>query len=138
MRLKTKLVLSVTALTFAIVLILCSLFMGELLRQRIEQTAASNDVLAQQVLLMTRQAVETGIRVNPPVDRSDEALHAAVVDALRSSDALMDVMKSVVRYSPTVQDVSVTDAHGLTLVSTDPDSLDQEVTFRTSLKKVRD
>ncbi len=138
MQLKTKLVLSVTALTFAIVLILCSLFMGQLLRQRIEQTAASNDVLAQQVLLMTRQAVETGIRENPPVDRSDEALHAAVVDALRSSDALTDVMNAVVRYSPTVQDVSVTDAHGLTLVSTDPDSLDQEVTFRTSLKKVRD
>ena len=62
MQLKTKLVLSVTALTFAIVLILCSLFMGELLRQRIEQTAASNDVLAQQVLLMTRQAVETGMQ----------------------------------------------------------------------------
>jgi signal transduction histidine kinase len=138
MQLKTKLVLSVTALTFAIVLILCSLFMGELLRQRIEQTAASNDVLAQQVLLMTRQAVETGIRVNPPSDRSDEALHAAVVDALRSSDALTDVMNAVVRYSPTVQDVSVTDAHGLTLVSTDPDSLDQQASFRTSLKKVRD
>ena len=138
MQLKTKLVLSVTALTFAIVLILCSLFMGQLLRQRIEQTAASNDVLAQQVLLMTRQAVETGIRVNPPTDRSDEALHAAVVDALRSSDALTDVMNAVVRYSPTVQDVSVTDAHGVTLVSTDPDSLDQEITFRTSLKKVRD
>ena len=138
MQLKTKLVLSVTALTFAIVLILCSLFMGQLLRQRIEQTAASNDVLAQQVLLMTRQAVETGIRVNPPSDRSDEALHSAVVDALRSNEPLMDVMNAVVRYSPTVQDVSVTDAHGLTLLSTDPDSLDQQATFRTSLKKVRD
>ena len=76
--------------------------------------------------------------MNPPSDRSDEALHAAVVDALRSSDALTDVMNAVVRYSPTVQDVSVTDAHGLTLVSTDPDSLDQQVSFRTSLKKVRD
>ena len=138
MRLKTKLVLSVTALTFAIVLILCSLFMGELLRQRIEQTAAATDVLAQQVLLMTRQAVETGIRVNPPSDRSDEALHAAVVDALRSNDALTDVMNAVVRYSDTVEDVSVTDAHGLTLLSTDPDLLDQQATFRTSLKKVRD
>src|SRR5580692_1421881 len=138
MQLKTKLVLSVTALTFAIVLILCSLFMGELLRQRIEQTAASNDVLAQQVLLMTRQAVETGIRVNPPSDRSDEALHAAVVDALRSNEPLMDVMNAVVRYSPTVQDVSVTDAHGLTLLSTDPDALNQQITYRVSLLGMRD
>ena len=64
---------------------------------------------------MTRQAVESGLRANPPVDRSDEALHAAVLDALRSQQALADVMNAIVRYSPTVQDVSVTDAHGFTM-----------------------
>ena len=67
-------------------LLLSVLFVSELMRQRIEQTVAANDVLARQVLLMTRQAVETGLRANPPVDRSDEALHAAVADALQKSD----------------------------------------------------
>jgi signal transduction histidine kinase len=138
MRLKTKLVLSATGLTFAFVLTLSSLFVGELLRQRIEQTTAANDVLAHEVLLMTRQAVETGLRANPPVGRSDEALHAAVADALRSHEPLSDVMNAVVRYSPTVQDVSVTDAHGLTLVSTDPDTLNQQAGYRVSLESVRD
>ena len=137
MRLKTKLVLSVTALTFAIVLVLSAVFATELLRQRIEQTAAANDVLVREVWLMTRQAVESGTKEHPPVDRSEEALHAAVMDALRSNDALKDVMNAVVRYSPTVQDVSVTDAHGLILVSTDPDSLGQQSTFRTNLNTVR-
>ena len=137
MRLKTKLVLSVTALTFAIVLVLSAVFATELLRQRIEQTAAANDVLAREVWLMTRQAVESGTKEHPPVDRSEKALHAAVIDALRSNDALKDVMNAVVRYSPTVQDVSVTDAHGLILVSTDPDSLGQLSTFRTNLNTVR-
>jgi signal transduction histidine kinase len=138
MRLKTKLVLSATGLTFAFVLTLSSLFVGELLRQRIEQTTAANDVLSHEVLLMTRQAVETGLRANPPVGRSDEALHAAVTDALRSHEPLSDVMNAVVRYSPTVQDVSVTDAHGLTLVSTDPDTLNQQAGYRVSLQSVRD
>ena len=78
MRLKTNLVLSATGLTFAIVLVLSSIFVGELLRQRIDQAAADNDVLAHEVLLMTRQAVEAGLRTNPPVDKSDEALHAAL------------------------------------------------------------
>jgi signal transduction histidine kinase len=133
MRLKTKLVVSATGLTFAIVLILSALFVSELLRQRIEQTAAANDVLAHEVWLMTRQAVEMGLRANPPIDRSEEALHEAVVDALRSQAALADVMNTVVRYSPTVQDVSVTDAHGLTLVSTDPDAVNQPAVFRFSL-----
>jgi signal transduction histidine kinase len=136
MRLKTKLVLSITALMFAIVLMLSSLFVGELLRQRIEQTAATNDVLAHEVLLMTRQAVEIGLRANPPEDKTDEALKAAVTDALRSQPALSDVMNAIVRYSPTVQDVSVTDAYGTTLLSTDPDALNQRAPFRTALSTV--
>lgn len=136
MQLKTKLVLWITALMFAIVLMLSSLFVGELLRQRIEQTAATNDVLAHEVLLMTRQAVELGLRAHPPVDRTDEALRAAVTDALRSQPALSDVMSAIVRYSPTVQDVSVTDAYGMTLLSTDPDALNQRAPFRTALNTV--
>jgi signal transduction histidine kinase len=138
MRLKTNLVLSATGLTFAIVLVLSSIFVGELLRQRIDQAAADNDVLAHEVLLMTRQAVEAGLRTNPPVDKSDEALHAAVTDALRSYQPLADVMNAIIRYSPTVQDVSVTDAHGLTMVSTDPDALNQQIIYRVSLLGMRD
>jgi len=138
MRLKTKLVASATALTFAIVLVLSALFVSELMRQRIEQTAAANDVLAHEVWLEMRKAVETGLRANPPVDRSDEALHVAVVDALRSQPALSDVMNTIVRYSPEVQDVSVTDAHGLTIVSTDPDAVNQQASFRFSLASVKD
>lgn len=137
MRLKTKLVVSATGLTFAIVVILSIAFVAELLRQRIEQTAAANDVLAHEVLLMTRQAVETGLRANPPTDLSDEALHRAVTNALRNNQPLDDVMNAIVRYSPTVQDVSVTDAHGITLVSTDPDAVNQPAGHRTSLESMQ-
>jgi len=138
MRLKTKLVVSATGLTFAIVLVLSALFVSELMRQRIEQTAAANDVLAHEVLLMTRQAVEVGLRANPPANLSDEALHAAVVDALRNQAALQDVMNAIVRYSPTVQDVSVTDASRMTLVSTDPDTINQIAPGRFSLAGVQE
>jgi signal transduction histidine kinase len=137
MRLKTKLVLSATGLTFAIVLVLSSVFVGELLQQRLEQTSAANDVLAHEVLLITRQAVESGLRANPPEDRSEEALGKAVTSALRDSQALSDVMNAIIRYSPTVQDVSVTDARGKTLVSTDPDALDQPWAQRQTLEALR-
>lgn len=137
MRLKTKLVVSATGLTCAIVLILSALFVSELMRQRIEQTVTANDMLAHQVYLMTRQAVESGLTANPPVDRSDAALHAAVTDALRNDQPLADVMNTIVRYSETVQDVSVTDAHGMTLVSTDPDALDQPAVPRFSLASLQ-
>ncbi|HEY6375396.1 MAG TPA: ATP-binding protein [Edaphobacter sp.] len=138
MRLTTKLVLSATGLTFAIVFVLSSMFVGELLRQRVEQTAEANSVLAREVVLMTRQAVETGLRANPPVEKTDEALHVAVTDALRKYQPLADVMSAVLRYSQTVQEVSVTDAHGMTLVSTDPDTLNQQMAYRMSLENVRE
>jgi signal transduction histidine kinase len=149
MRLRTKLVLTATGLTFAIVLVLSVLFLGELLHQRIEQTSANDDAQAHLVLLVTQQAFESGLRAHPPVievdpngtgpgSDPDAALHAATLDALRSSDALSQAMNAIVRYSPTVQDVSVTDAHGFTLVSTDPDALDQAASFRTSFASVRD
>lgn len=137
MRLKTKLVVSATGLTFAIVAVLSILFVGELLRQRIEQTAAANNVLANEVTLMTRQAVEAGLRANPPSDLSDEALYAAVADALRNYQPLADVMNAIVRYSPTVQDVSVTDARGIIIVSTDPDEVGQPEGHRNSLEGIQ-
>ena len=138
MRLKTKLVLSATALTSAIVLVLSTMFVGELLRQRIEQTASSNEVLAHEVLLMTRQSVETGLRQRTPEELTPGSLEGAVTDALRRHRPLMEVMQGVVRYSPTVQDVSVTDARGKVLVSTDPDSVDERMAPRFNLLDVRD
>jgi signal transduction histidine kinase len=138
MRLKTKLVLAATCLTFAIVLVLSLLFLGELLRQRIAQTAASNDVLARQLLMMTRQAIEVELSARPPTDDTPEAFESAVADALRSHQPLLDTMDAFVRYSPSVQDTSVTDAHGFVLTSTDPSMWDQQATTRMSFDRLRD
>jgi signal transduction histidine kinase len=144
MRLRTKLVLTATGVTFAIVLVLSALFLGELLRQRIEQTWATADLQAHEVLLATRQAVVTGLQAHPPPavtpegSDPDAQLHAAVMDALRGSDDLARSMNGIVRYSLTVQDVSATDAAGLTMVSTDADALGQRATYRVDFARVRD
>ncbi len=138
MRLKTKLVVAATGLTFAVVLVMSAIFVGELLRQRIEQTVSSNEVLAHQIVMVTLQALEQGLRSNPPVDRSNEALVAAVTGALQTEPALKQVMSTIVRYSPTVQDVSVTDMAGHVLVSTDPDVVGQHAAARMELLGVRD
>lgn len=138
MRLKTKLVLTATGVTCAIVLALSSVFLGELLKQRVENTSSNNEERAHEVALGVRQALEKGLKEKPPPDLSDAALHAAVVDALRSSDALAGEMNAIVRYSPTVQDVSVTDAAGVTLMSTDPDAENQRAPQRESFSQVRD
>ena len=137
MRLKTKLELSTSVLTFALVVLLSVLFVSELMRQRIEQTVKANDMLAHQIYLMTRRAVETGLTANPPADRSEAALHAAVTDALRKDKPLAEVMNTIIRSSDTVEDVSVTDAQGMTLVSTDRDMVNQKAGFRFGLASLQ-
>jgi signal transduction histidine kinase len=143
MRLRTKLVLTATGLTFIIVLVLSLVFLGELVHQRTENTYTTNNVLAHQVLLATRQAVETGLRAHPPVASTpeapdaDAALHSAVMEALRSNDDLLTLMNGIVTYSPTVQDVGVTDAQGFTIVSTDLDAVNQRAVYRESFDRVR-
>ena len=132
MRLKTKLVTAATGVTFAIVVGLSLLFLGELLRQRVAQTAASTDVMTRQVLMMVKQAVQVGLTEHPPTDTSDEAFMASVADALRLYKPLNDTMSSFVLYSPAVQDVSVTDPNGLVLMTTDPQMWNQPITTRMS------
>ena len=143
MRLRTKLVFTATGLTFGIVLVLSVLFLGELLHQRIEQTSAANGVLAREIRLATEQAVKTGLSAHPPPanlppDQAEDALHEAVLDALRSNDDLLSAMDGILRYSPTVEDVSITDPHGFTMLSTDPDALNQRASYRDSFDRLRD
>src|ERR1017187_3303280 len=143
MRLRTKLVLTASGLTFAIVLVLSTVFLDQLLRQRIEQTFTANDVLAKEVRLSTYESVKTGLRAHPPVaspspDVPRDALLAAVTDTLRSDQDLQSAMDRVVRYSEPVQDVSVTDAHGFTMLSTDPDAINQRAAYRDSFARLRD
>ncbi len=136
MRLKTKLVLAATGVTVLVVLVLSGLFLAELLRQRIEQTVSANEVLANEVRSATRQALLSELTQERPVDRSPAALLATVTGVLRQNAGLKTLMDSIVRYSITVQDVSVTDANGLTLLSTDPDALNQPAAFRTGLRRL--
>ena len=142
MRLRTKLVLTSSGLTFAIVLVLSAIFLGQLLRQRIEQTYAANDVLAKEVRFTAINAVESGLIAHPPEaatpETAEDALHSAVLDALRSNEYLQSAMDGIERYSLTVEDVSITDTHGFTMVSTDPDALNQRAPYRDGFAQVRD
>jgi signal transduction histidine kinase len=135
MGLRTKLVLTAGGLTFAIVLVLSAVFLGQLLRQRIDNTYTSNDILAKTVRLAAIKAEESGFAAHPPTASAPdprEAFHAAVADALRSNDELLNTMYAINRSSLDVQDVSVADANGVTLISTDPDAINQRAPDRAS------
>lgn len=138
MRLKTKLVLAITGLVFLAVIVLSMLYLTELLRQQVAQSYLTTDLVAHQVLFGTRHALETGM-TNPPMDASDAAaVRVAVADTLRRDEALTSLLSSVVRYSPTVFDISVADSDGRALVSTDPSAIDRVLAPRPLYTDLRD
>src|SRR6201986_5416343 len=120
MRLKTKLVPPITGLVFLVVTVLACLFLEQLLAQRISQSYAANDMVAQQVRYYTQLAVTNGLR-GKQIDPNDPtALRAAVAQALQHDQGLNEQLRSVNRYSPTVCDIAIADRDNRALLSTDP------------------
>jgi signal transduction histidine kinase len=138
MRLKTKLVLAITGLVFVVVTVLSLLFLTELLRQQIAQSYLNTEFVANQVLFATRHAIETGMK-NPPPDVNDAAAERAAVSAtLRKDEALTSLISSVIRYSPTVFDISVAYSDGRALISSDPLVGDKVLPTRPAYTVLRD
>lgn len=138
MRLKTKLVVAITGLVFLVVTVFSWLYLSQLLEQHIEQSYASTDVIAHQLLFATRQALETGLR-DKIVDANDPvAVREAVAAALREDPGLNALLNSVINYSPTVLDIAIADKTGKALVSApDPAQQDQLLPKRLDYASLR-
>jgi signal transduction histidine kinase len=137
MRLKTKLVLAITGLVFAVVSVFSWLYFSQLLQQHIDQSYNATDIVAHQLLFATRQAIENGTR-NQPFDPNDPAaVRTAVSNALRQDTALTALLNSVISYSPTVFDISIADQNGRAYLSTDPVLQDQIVPQRPAYASLR-
>ncbi len=136
MRLKTKLVAAVTALVFLLVSATSWLYLGRSLRQYVEQSYASTDIIAHQVLFATRQAIEKGV-IRGIVQPDSPLFRQQVAAELHGDPALNALMDSIISYSPTIYDVTVTDSHNVALVSTDPTLNDQPLPYRPDYGRLR-
>ncbi|AXC11096.1 Flagellar sensor histidine kinase FleS [Acidisarcina polymorpha] len=137
MRLKTKLVLAITGLVFVMVTVLSILYLSQLLHQQVEQSFSSNDILAHQIVFATRHALEIGFKNHPVDSKHPEELRKSVAVSLREDQGLSAMLNSVIRYSPTVFDISIADWNGLILVSTDVGQNDQPVPPRPDFSEMR-
>ena len=138
MRLKTKLVVAITGLVFLVAAVLSVLYLTELLRQQIAQSYQSTDLVAHQIFFATRHALETGMTNPPPNPHDPASLRIAVADTLRRDEGLSSLLTSVIRYSPTVFDISVADSEGRALTSTDLGATDKILPPRPLYTELRD
>ncbi len=137
MRLRIKLVLTLTAMVFAVVVVMSGLYLAQLVSERIDQTYEHNNIIAHQVLMATRSALERGMGNYPGALTNPKSMRTAMVATLQSDVALQQLLNSVILYSPTVLDVTATDANGVALISTDPNIQGNPVPARPSFQKLK-
>jgi len=122
MRLKTKLVLAISALVFLIAGLVSLLYVHQLARTAVQQTYDTNLMVARQVRFALQNALESGLRDRTVDPNNPGELQELVAETVRNDAQLKAVLESVDRYSATVYDVNIGDSQGMTLLSTNPDN----------------
>ncbi len=121
MRLKTKLVLAITGLVFAVVVFFSWMWLSQMLQQHIQESWSFADFQAHEVLFEVQTALDAGLPQRHFDPRDAAAVEAAVAETLRQDPGLNSQLTAIENYSPTVLDVAVVDSQGRALV-TAPDA----------------
>jgi len=137
MRLKTKLVLAITALVFLIAGVVSLVYVHQLVKAAVLETYETSQMIAEQVRYALQNALETGLKDRTVDPANPGELRALVAEAVQSDPALQATMVSVIRYSPTVYDVNIGDSQGSVLLSTDPDNQGKPLPVRPNYDELR-
>lgn len=138
MRLKTKLVLAITALVLMISGLLSLVYLSQLLHASVKQSYETNRMVANQVTLAVQNALETGLKDQTFDPTKPYELRDLAAVAIRDSEALKVVIDSVNRYSATVYDINIGDNTGRTLLSTLPETQDKPLPYRPNYNQLLD
>ena len=130
MRLKTKLVLAITALVFLIAGLVSFVYVTQLLKVAVQQSYDTNRMVAEQIRLAVENALETGLKGQQVDPNNPLELRALTAIAVRTNAPLQAVIESVNRYSLTVYDVNIGDNLNTTLLSSNPANWDKPIPVR--------
>lgn len=137
MRLKTKLVLAITGMVVAIVATLSSIYISQLIRQRTDEAYQNAQFISLELFNSAREALENDLS-SPKLDLSDPAVFQdAVEESLQTDAGLNSLLQSVVGYSPTVYDISITDGRDIPFIHTDPQLMGKPAPYREDLDDLR-
>ncbi|HUQ49209.1 MAG TPA: ATP-binding protein [Terriglobales bacterium] len=137
LRLKTKLVLAITSMVVAVVATLSSIYISQIIKQRIDETYQNGEFVSLSVFDATRGALESDL--DPArIDFNDpQAMREAIEESLQTDAALNSVMQSSIGYSPTMYDIAVTDSDSVAIVHTDGNLIGKRLAEREELSLIR-
>jgi signal transduction histidine kinase len=131
-RLKTKLVLAITGMVFALVAIFSYIFVSKVVRQRTAQAYESADFIAKEI----RESAGDATHVTPAelgVDTNDpEAVEQALEARLQKDPGLNSLLNSIIGYAGMVYDASLTDINGRAIVHTNSNLVNKQLERRAN------
>ncbi len=120
LRLKTKLVIAVTVMVVVIVATLATLYISEVVNQRIHEIYSVADVIKLHIFAVSKPALAVDL-TSSKVDVNDPAQVEAAVQELLQDDASMSaLLESVTGDSLNILDACIVNANGLALLHTNP------------------
>jgi PAS domain S-box-containing protein len=118
--LKTKLVLSITAMVVAIVATLSTLYITEVVHQRIQEVSSIADVIKVHMFAVARPAFAVDLSSTKIDLNNQQQVEAAMQDLLQSDPVVTSLLDSVTGDSQNILDACIVDASGMALLHTNP------------------
>ena len=120
MSLKTKLVFAITAMVVAIVATLATLYISEVVHQRVQEVASIADVIKFHIFAVAKPALGVDLS-STKIDLNDpQKVEEALQDLLQSDTGITALLESVTGDSRNILDACIVDANGLALLHTNP------------------
>ncbi len=117
-RLKTKLVLAITGMVFALVAMFSYLYVSHLVRQRTAEAYDSADFVAKEMRERAREVSQTDLGSTLAQGTDPGQVQEALKHALQSDPGLTTLLQSIVGYSQIIYDASISDVDDNAILDT--------------------
>ncbi len=136
-RLKTKLVLAITGMVFALVAMFSYLYVSHLVRQRTTEAYDSAAFVAKQIRESAREASQVDLSSRFAETTDPKQIEADLDEALQNDPGLTTLLQSIVGYSQTIYDASIVDVNDRAIVHTDNSFIGSKLEERKDFADVR-
>ena len=119
LRLKTKLVIAITGMVVAIVATLATLYISEVVHQRVREVYLVAQVLRDQIFSVSKPTFDVDLS-GTKIDMNDPKQVENAIQDLLQSDSSMSALLDSVSSEPNILDAAIVDANGLALLHTNP------------------
>ncbi|HXT73433.1 MAG TPA: ATP-binding protein [Candidatus Angelobacter sp.] len=135
--LKNKFTLATALLVLMVVALVSGLYVARLTRQVITQANDRAQFVLQQVFVSAqnalREAAESGAT---PVSSSPDDIHDYIQRTLEQNRGLSALIESDMSFSPTIYEITISDADGAAMISSDPSLPGKPIPQRPSLSQL--